>query len=866
VTDSDPDRLPAARFLRASGEAVLLVLANLTAWPFGSIGTDWEYATAVAVAVLAGLWAAHAVVTRHFRFRPDLVSGCLAGLVLLSVVQLVPLPLAVVRVVSPARAELHTALIPAQLERLPDESASEPRPGFVPLTVDPAATRTFAAQIIAVFVVYTAARNWLASRAAFRRLAWVALANGVALAALALAQFFSPARHLMYWSVDHGAVGYGPFVCRNHFPDFLALCVGMAVGLILTKEEVKDKRKRAQQRREEAIRAAVTPTGWDQVMDTLAAPIQLLERPVALAAALGVGFMLVSIPFSLSRGGMLAVIGAVVFTWVIARWRVAAEGGLTGWAITAVVAVIAAVLIWKGTTPIQERFEASFTGRGVDDRTPIWVAGGKQVPGYWLAGSGNGSFLRVEPLGRPTGTSWIVYHHAHNEYVEAIVEGGLVRLGLTLVLVGGVLWVVARGYRKLRERSTGGLLLGSWFGLAVLALHAVTDFAIHLPAVALFAAVVSGYAVATAADTAHSPVRRRVRRSDEPEPTLPPATTPPEKGRSFAPWLFPGLLTATAVFAALDARARYRSERFMVAAERVRQSDAPDRFDKRVAYLTQRTRVNPSSPVAWFELAQAHSDAATAARIPDGFPQSVVDAHILPALRALRTARELCPLYPEVHARLGVYARYFAASEPPLVHLERAKRLLPSDPEVWFACGAESLAAGDIPGAATNWRRSLELSPTTLKAIVRSAGHFPPADLRDRVLPDDPVVMTAAADELFPDRAARRDERVPFLAKAVAAVDRPNLTLAQMNAVAAAGDELDRPDTVKGMWDRAVKENADDEPIRNAAAGWFERQELYDRAVEQLQWLLVRSPGSRDYADRLRVAKHGQKLQDVLTR
>ena len=850
MLDHAPDRLTADRIIRVSGEAVLLILANLAAWPFGCAGTGWEYIASIGVAVLAGLWAAHAVVTRRFRFRLDLVSGCLTGLIVLSVAQLIPLPVGIVRVIAPARAELHASLLPAQLERLPDEPTDVPRSNFIALSVDPFATRTFAARVLAVFVVYSAARNWLVSRMALRRLAWVALANGVALSTLALAQFFSSTRHLMYWTFDHGVVGYGPFICRNHFPDFLAPCIGLAVGLMLTRDDKREKERKKQQL------TAGEVTAWDQVLDLLTAPIVLLERPVTLAAALAVGFMMVSIPFSLSRGGMLAVIGAVVCTWVLARWRNPSASGVTGWALTAAVAVVAAVLIWKGTAPIQARFEETFTARNADDRTPLWKAGAKQWPGFWLTGSGNGTFQRVEPLGRTADAPGIVYENAHNEYLEALVEGGLIRFGLTLTLVGGLLWGVARGYRKLRERSSGGLLLGAWFGLAVLALHAVTDFAIHVPAVALFAAVVAGYAFGVASEVGYSQHRRDDRTT--PAPALPKAES------SVAPWLFPTLLTLTAVFVAADARTRYRSERFLVAAQRVWATDSSDRGDRRIAYLTQRTRVNPSDPTTWYELAQAHSDAADATRTSAGFPAETVERHIRPALRALRTARGLCPLEPRVHARLGVYSPYFAASEPSLVHLERAKRLLPSDPEIWFACGAAALRANDIPIATTNWRKALELSPTVLKAIVKSAAGFPAAQLRDTVLPDDPVVMMAAADELFPDRANHRDDRRPFALRAVAASDRPNLTLNQLNAVASAGDELDQTEGVKRMWERAVRENPDDQPTRAAAAGWYERQEHYPEAVVELEWL-VRESTNRDYSDRLRAARHGVKLQKMLT-
>src|SRR5436853_95849 len=87
-----PDRAGAA------GEAVLLALALLSPWPFGSVEPPYELALSAGVLLLAALWAAHAALTGRFRFRPDVVSVCLGGLALWSAVQLVPLPEAVVGV------------------------------------------------------------------------------------------------------------------------------------------------------------------------------------------------------------------------------------------------------------------------------------------------------------------------------------------------------------------------------------------------------------------------------------------------------------------------------------------------------------------------------------------------------------------------------------------------------------------------------------------------------------------------------------------------------------------------------------------------------------------------------------------------
>jgi O-antigen ligase/tetratricopeptide (TPR) repeat protein len=862
VQPNGRESLPAARFLRTAGEFVLFALATLSAWPFGGADYFWEYVLSAVVALLATLWAAHAVVTRRFRFKPDLVSGCLAGLVLLSVVQFIPLPVEVVRVVSPTRVAWHTDFVPERLETLPGEPDAGSRPAAIPLSVDPFATRTFAAQVLGVFVVYATARNWLASKAAFRRLAWAVLANGVLLAAFALGQFFSSKDDRIYWTIAIGTRPYGPFVCRNHYPDFLALCIGLAIGLLLSATTQEKGAKKPE---------VVDQSAWDKILDLLTSPVQLFEQPVAVAASLAVGLMAISIPFSLSRGGLAALAGGVVLTWILGRWRSRSGGGAVGWGLTLATAMAAGLLIWFGADPIQKRFANTLTDPTAEDRPAAWAAGLKQLPGFWAVGAGNGAYRRVEPLGRVDEQPIGVYDHAHNEYVEAAVEGGVIRLGLTLLMVIGVLTQIGIAYLANRERSGSGLLLGAWFGLAVLALHAVTDFAIHVPAVAVLAATAAGFAVAVGTDPEFQAVRRRVRKrssSNEPAPPLPaepqPQPNPTDAGYPLGRLAFAVLFPVVGALVTLDARARSRGDDLRVSAERVAATAAEDRFDRRIRFIEQQTRVSPGDPSAWFGLAQAHLDAAHADRSDGPLPPTAIAEHVLPALRALRTSRHLCPLIAPVHARFGVNATHFQQGDPPRVYLERAKRLLPTDPDIWVACGREALKGGDSTTAQVEWRRALELSPKVLPAVLRSAAGVSPQTLRDRVLPDDPVVMVAAANALFPDRKTQTTDRRLFLERAADPLPQTKWKIEQLNAVAVACEELNRPAGAREVFAAALCDNPNDLAVRSAAARWFERMELYDDAIPHLEWLAGRPGPDKTIDDRLDAARHGAKLKRAI--
>ena len=792
--------LPIARWVRTGGEGLLISLATLSAWPFASVEPFWEYLLTLGVGLLAALWSAHAVLTRRFIFRFDLVSLALAGLLLLTAVQLVPLPLGVVKSVSPGRAEWHEVFVPEHLERRPGEPDT-PRPTAIPLSVSPHHTRALAARLLVLFAVYATARNWLADGDTRRRFAWAATANGVLLALLALGQFFSSPRGVAYWSLDVGGSLFGPFVCRNHYPDYLAFGIGGAITLLHRKKGELAPADRAWRTR-------------------LLGLLDIFDRPAALFAAFALGLMLASIPFSQSRGGVAAVAVAGVGVAVLVGWG---RGGISV-AVGVAAAVTVGLVLWLGVEPITERFRDD--GHTLDDRTPLWSATTGQLPNILAAGGGGGTFQFVEPLGRTTQSANVVNDHAHNEYLEAAVEGGVVRLAVTLVLAVGVPVSLARTFRRMRGRSAAAFAVGVLFAVVVLGVHSAVEFAVHMPAVAVMAAT----AVGLAGGNDLTPSDLFARRTSEGQAANGPG------GEVFLLPL-PLLLTLAVGVCALDARSRWRADQLRLAAEAT--ADTPTRVDLQ----TLRTRVAPSDPAAWFDMAQA--------RLKAGDTPAALDA--------LRTARNLGPLHPDVHFHLGLHARKYESADPPAAYFRRAARVRPTDADVWFARGVEELNAGNRTAAEASWRRSLELSPKRLTPILKASAALPADALRDRVLPDDPLVLMRAAAE----RPA--GERRVYVDAAARAVSRDGLTVPQLTAVAEGCDELDRIDDAVGMWDRAAAANPNSRELRDAAARWFEQQERYADAVPHLEWLTARSPIDIGLRDRLAAARHGAELKRVIS-
>jgi hypothetical protein len=112
-------------------------------------------------------------------------------------------------------------------------------------------------------------------------------------------------------------------------------------------------------------------------------------------------------------------------------------------------------------------------------------------------GPGHPSLTWVRPGG---GLS--IYRYAHNEYLQVLLELGVLGLVLLAVLLLALVRVALRG------AGGGPLRAAALAGSAALAVHAGLDFVWHLPAIPLLAAALTGLAVAEGPPRECVPQRR----------------------------------------------------------------------------------------------------------------------------------------------------------------------------------------------------------------------------------------------------------------------------------------------------------------------------------------------------------------------
>src|SRR5262249_5532506 len=155
--------------------------------------------------------------------------------------------------------------------------------------------------------------------------------------------------------------------------------------------------------------------------------------------------------YSLSRGGLVALVAGGAVALLLQPSR-----RLRGAALAPVlVAVLAAVglVAWFGADRVEARLATLWKGEALqEERLPMWQNVLPLARDFPIWGTGLGTFSHVEPLTRRS-VDDDIFSHADNDYLEALVEGGVVRLLISLLAIVCVLGAGLRALRRYRGRT-----------------------------------------------------------------------------------------------------------------------------------------------------------------------------------------------------------------------------------------------------------------------------------------------------------------------------------------------------------------------------------------------------------------------------
>jgi O-antigen ligase len=312
------------------------------------------------------------------------------------------------------------------------------------LTAYRAATLEQSLKYLAYVFLIVVANDVFRRRALAERLALLLSLFGLALACVALAQDASHSSNLLFLrSSPEEGWGYGPYANRSHYAGVMLMLAPLPLTLAM-------------------------------------APYLGMRARAVLGAAAAI--MVSTIFLASSRGGVIAFFAQAAFlALVFARGRQHRRKIAVSMCL-AFVFMAALFALGRGAT--LERL-ASLRSPLSRDVAVLRVAVIKDSPAMLLdrpvLGWGLGTFQHVYPQYRSFYTNRVI-EHAHNDYLEFLLETGV--LGFA-----GMLWFVVAllrsGWRQLPQWKTdltGTVKIGAMAGCVAILVHSLVDFNLQITA------------------------------------------------------------------------------------------------------------------------------------------------------------------------------------------------------------------------------------------------------------------------------------------------------------------------------------------------------------------------------------------------
>jgi tetratricopeptide (TPR) repeat protein/O-antigen ligase len=441
----------------------------------------WPLAVAfVLVGIAAAAWLAAALAAGRLQWRRTPLD--LPALLLLALIA--------VQLALGNRALVAWALAPAR--PVTDVAAEFPAPFLTVGTVAPRHTAAAALIFVGYVAVYSLVVQTVRTRRHVSRVVRALLLVGGLMAFLGLLDYLTGETWLLRWRQHpFGARLSGTFVNPDHFAAWLAMLVALGLGWMASRAP--------EPRRSPSLATVLSVRELRE---------QAARRYMPL---LGVVVMAIALVFTLSRGGLVNVVAALLSLLALlgAVRRARRSLVVTGVLLLAVFAYGG----WIGFSPVLARLSSASEGTAY--RVGQYLASLPMLREFPVLGVGLGAYrdiyVRHQPLAHQP--ELLYFPYAHNDLLQLAIELG--PAGALLCLFLG--WRVAadlvgvhllgrgacpvdggEGEEAMRsDRYSVGIAIGALAGVAGLVAHSMLDFSARIPAVGVLAATLLGLATVT---------------------------------------------------------------------------------------------------------------------------------------------------------------------------------------------------------------------------------------------------------------------------------------------------------------------------------------------------------------------------------
>jgi tetratricopeptide (TPR) repeat protein len=677
----ETDRIDAAGRWLVAGLLVFMPVA------FGGVHAWAQALILTATAILAALLIARGVRSGGRAFRWSWAHLPAIGFLAIGLVQLLPLPEAMIDVLSPNTLQFKRSL-----------TADLGAQGWGTLSFYPHATWSSVRFVLTILVMFVAVFHLFRTSDHIRwLLRFVGLVGG-ALALFALVQSIL-GNGRMYWTIETPSLmRSGPFVNRNHFGQFMLLSMGAAIGAIFVDWPSAT---RSSDPGRHHLRGSDFG-GKRLLIGLLAGSVILCGLAMAHAG---------------SRGSVVAMAIAGVVMVAVAT----ASRRHRHWATILSMGGAAVVLV-SGLFAIDLLYDRFAAVGDVDTATRLTIAGDlmRVFGDYPLTGVGMGAHETFYPSYQTLATAKTAVQ-ADTDYPQLLEEMGLMGATVLVVLVGVIVFAWIGAVRHSRQ-PIAAALFGLGFGGVAVMVQSGVDFGQRIPAVAALTAVTAGLILSIA---------RLPRLSDSAQPET---VDPPAEDVDHATRLAPRIGGVAAVLAVACL--------FGVTLPQAYVALSAEHHWQRVRRFERRLRNVPIAPPAVYVEVLAAATAAVKADPGDAhrrFRLNVYRWHTLGlALRAestralspqrlaqvetiladLQRVRRACPTHGSAMALEGAIRLTIGQPEQGGELIARAHRLRANDPDICMMVASAELHAGRTDRLYELVRRAVDLRASLYEPAV----------------------------------------------------------------------------------------------------------------------------------------------------
>ncbi len=374
-------------------------------------------------------------------------------------------------------------------------AAAMDRPLAGAISLSPEATVDGAMRFLAYGGVFLLACQLGRDRQRARRFLWCLALAGLGYAVYGLWSLLSEANMILWydrWAYRDSVSA--TFVNRNSFATYAGLVLLVTIGLLM--QALIEAEYEAHVRRDHRVAyfEQFAARGW-----LLMAGVMLLSGAILL---------------SHSRAGFAAMTLGII---TLVALRFFAGNAARGLSLLIFGAVAVLLALAGGAT--MARFDAS-SADDLDWRLKLYGDVWQAITAYPLTGTGLGTFENAfRPFRSEALISLSGIDKAHNSYLEFAMEAGLPALGVLLAIFAMLVGICIRGLsRRQRDTIYPAVALSA---TVLVAAHALVDFSLQIPAVAITYMAILGIGVAQSWSTRngepegepHAQPQRRRRRS-----------------------------------------------------------------------------------------------------------------------------------------------------------------------------------------------------------------------------------------------------------------------------------------------------------------------------------------------------------------